>query len=428
VSGGSLRKNTMWAAFGQVSSVGLQTVYFILISRMLGSYEYGLFVGVYSLVAVLSPYSTLGFGMIMLRDVSRDPAHHPRTWGMALSVLAGGSLVVMLIAAVSSLFLFHRNMVLIVLCIAFSDAFCARAIELAGQAFQARHLMNWTARMSVLMGLTRTGAAIGLAGYAWHAHTRVTVQQWTFAYAAFSIVGAVTALLIVHFRLVKPAWSKMTRRDLSEGLSFSVSSSSYSIYNDIDKTMLTSYGFIQAAGTYAAAYRMIEIATAPIRAVYSAAIPRFFQYGAGNDSGKIIWFSRYLLKWTGLYAVIACVGLIWAAPWFPLIVGKSFAGSVPAIRLLALLPLIRCFHYSAGNAISGYASQWYRTSAQLFAALLNLVLNLILIPRWSWQGAAVASLITDGSLGAINWTTILILRARSRRGLAPVPETAAASV
>jgi O-antigen/teichoic acid export membrane protein len=423
----SLRQNTFWAACGQISIITLQTIYFILVSRMLGSYEYGLFVGIYSLVAVLSPYSALGFGMIMLRDASRDPGRLARAWGMSLTMLAGGTVAVMAIAAVSSHFLFHGNLVLIVLCIAFSDAFCTRAIELAGQAFQARHLLAWTARMNALMGLTRTLAAAFLALYCWHTHVRASVELWTFAYTAFSIVGVTVALLIVHIRLVKPEWGRMTRRDLSEGLSFSLSSSSYSIYNDIDKTMLASYGFIQAAGTYAAAYRIIEIATAPIRAVYAAALPRIFQYGA-EGRGKVVWFSRYLLKWTGLYGAVACAGLIWAAPWFPLVVGKSFAGSVSAIRILALLPLLRCFHYSAGNAISGCASQWYRTSAQLFAALLNLVLNLLLIPRWSWQGAAVASLITDGSLGAINWATLLYLRARSRREVAPIAEPATASV
>ena len=100
----SLRTNTFWAACGQVSSIVLQTIYFILISRMLGSYEYGLFIGVYSLVAVLSPYSTLGFGMIMLRDSSRDPSRLGRTWGMSLTVLVGGTIAVMTIAAVSSRF------------------------------------------------------------------------------------------------------------------------------------------------------------------------------------------------------------------------------------------------------------------------------------------------------------------------------------
>jgi O-antigen/teichoic acid export membrane protein len=100
---------------------------------------------------------------------------------------------------------------------------------------------------------------------------------------------------------------------------------------------------------------------------------------------------------------------VWGAAWFPLVIGKSYAASVPAIRMLALIPLLRCFHYAAGNAISGCASQWYRTGAQLFAALLNLGLNLMLIPHWSWKGAAIASLITDGSLGVMNWATFLYL-------------------
>jgi len=423
----SLKKNTFWTACGQISSIGLQAVYFILISRLLGSYEYGLFVGIYSFVSILSPYSTLGFGMIMLRDASRDPTRLSTTWGMSLSVLGVGSLAVIAIASAASRLVFHRNLILIVICIAFSDAFCTRAIELAGQAFQSCNLMAWTAKMNALMGLTRTSAAIALLLYSWRTHTHATVQEWTFTYTACSALGVAAALLIVHIRLVKPTWGRITRRHLSDGVGFSLSSSSYSIYNDIDKTMLASYGFIQAAGTYAAAYRIIEIATAPIRAVYSAAMPRIFQYGQ-EGSGKVLWFARYLLKWTGLYAIIACIGLIWAAPWFPLLVGKSFAGSVSAIRLLALIPLFRCFHYSAGNAISGCASQWYRTSAQVFAALLNLGLNLVLIPRFSWQGAAVASLITDGSLGAINWVTLLYLNGHRHKGPSPLTQVVPASV
>jgi O-antigen/teichoic acid export membrane protein len=185
----SLKKNTVWTGIGQVSGIALQTIYFLLISRLLGSYEYGLFIGIYSFVAVLGPYSTLGFGMIMLRDASRDPNRLAAAWGMSLSVLFAGTLVVTAIAAACSHLIFHRNVMLIVICVAFSDAFCTRAIELAGQAFQARNQLAWTARMNVLMGLIRTLAAGALGLYCWHWHTRANVRLWTFAYTAFSIIG-----------------------------------------------------------------------------------------------------------------------------------------------------------------------------------------------------------------------------------------------
>jgi O-antigen/teichoic acid export membrane protein len=48
----------------------------------------------------------------------------------------------------------------------------------------------------------------------------------------------------------------------------------------------------------------------------------------------------------------------------------------------------------------------------LGAAGLNLLLNFLLIPRWSWQGAAIASLLTDGSL-AIS-TRIMLWRIQRR--------------
>jgi O-antigen/teichoic acid export membrane protein len=412
----SLRRSTAWTTIGQLSTVGLQALYFVMIGRTLGSYDYGLFVGVYSLVSVLSPYSALGFGMVMLRDVSREPEKLAESWAKSLLVLGVGSVFVTLLTVVASFFLFHRSLLLVVLCLAVSETFCGRAIELAGQAFQALHQLAWTARFNALMGVSRTLAALCLVLYCAHSGVHASVQQWALIYTGFSLLSVVVALAIVHMRLVKPRWCSISRRDCSEGLSFALSSSSFSIYNDIDKTMLASYGFIEAAGTYAAAYRIIEVATAPIRALYAAAMPRIFEHGA-EGSAKVMGFVCRLLKWTVLYAVVAFALMVWGAPWFPLLIGKSYAASVPAIRMLALIPLLRCFHYAAGNAISGCASQWYRTWAQLFAAVLNLVLNLLLLPHWSWKGAAVASLITDGSLGLINWSTFLYLH-YGRRGAA----------
>jgi O-antigen/teichoic acid export membrane protein len=404
----SLRRNTLWTTLGQLSTVGLQAIYFVLICRTLGSYDYGLFVGVYSFVAVLSPYSALGFGMIMLRDGSRDPTRLPVAWGKSLRMLALGSAVIITVSVALSRAIFHRNLLLVVLCIAFSEAFCVRTIELAGQAFQAVHRLAWTARLNTLMGGSRTIAALVLALYCKRSGALAGLLQWTLLYTLFSFLSAVIALAIVHRLLTKPAWRSVSRKDCGEGLSFALSNSSYSIYNDIDKTMLASYGFIEAAGTYAAAYRIIEVATAPIRAVYTAAMPTIFTYGK-NGGEKVLPFVRYLLQRTGLYALLAFAVMIWTAPMFPHLVGHSYAASVPAIRLLALIPLLRSFHYSAGNALTGCTSQWYRTSAQLLAAGLNLGLNLLLIPHWSWKGAAIASLITDGSLGAMNWVTLLYL-------------------
>jgi O-antigen/teichoic acid export membrane protein len=62
---------------------------------------------------------------------------------------------------------------------------------------------------------------------------------------------------------------------------------------------------------------------------------------------------------------------------------------------------------------------------QLIATALNFGMNLYLIPRHSWLGAAIASLITDGSLAILTWTVFLWLRNRER---VTAPSIAAQSV
>jgi O-antigen/teichoic acid export membrane protein len=106
-----------------------------------------------------------------------------------------------------------------------------------------------------------------------------------------------------------------------------------------------------------------------------------------------------------------CAGLL------PHILGRSFAESVSALRWLCLLPLIRSLHYAAGMIITSSVSQWYRTAQQVAVAVLNLSLNLILIPRYSWQGAAAASLLSDGALAAMNWIAVVYLMRRQEREL-----------
>jgi O-antigen/teichoic acid export membrane protein len=87
---------------------------------------------------------------------------------------------------------------------------------------------------------------------------------------------------------------------------------------------------------------------------------------------------------------------------------------VSALRWLCLIPVFRSFHLSAGDAIAGVGQQKFRLACQLFAAGFNIGLNALLIPRYSWMGAALASLLTDGSLAALTWTVLFWLRRRER--------------
>jgi O-antigen/teichoic acid export membrane protein len=81
---------------------------------------------------------------------------------------------------------------------------------------------------------------------------------------------------------------------------------------------------------------------------------------------------------------------------------------------LCLIPVFRSVQTLTGAALTGAGFQTYRTVAQVVAAAFNFALNLYWIPRYGWQGAAWSSLITDASIGAMNWTIMRILIKKER--------------
>ncbi len=407
----SLRRGSLWMISGQSIALAAQAVYFVLIGRALGSREYGAFIGVVALVAALAQFSSLGMEMILVRNLSRDRSSFARTWGHALLISLSGFFLLLAVSLLIAHFALRPDLRALVPYLAVSDALLGKMTQLAARAFQGAGRLAWTARLTALTACARLVAAAALFAFA-HAHRiHATALVWARIYWLSTLAVALFALALVTFRLGRPRFAHIARADLSEGLSFSLSSSSISVYNDIDKTFLVSYGQTASAGIYSAAYRAVDAASAPIYAVYAAAAPRFFREGLrGVRPARA--FARTTLARTLPWS-IAAAALLWiAAPLLPALFGPSFRGSVAALRWLCLLPILRALHYAWGTAITASASQWNRTASQFGAAALNLFLNFLLIPRWSWRGAALASLLTDASLAAASFFVLSILAHR----------------
>ena len=84
---------------------------------------------------------------------------------------------------------------------------------------------------------------------------------------------------------------------------------------------------------------------------------------------------------------------------------------MPALRWLALIPFLRCIHMFLGILLSGAGLQRRRTGVQVVVALISIGLNIVILPRYSWRGAAWTSLGCDGLLVVAFWFTALIVAA-----------------
>jgi len=410
----NLRASSLWMIVGQGVAMAFQAIYFVLIGRTLGSSEYGAFVGIVSLVAVLSNFSSLGMEMILVRNISRDRTSFATTWGDSLAVTGLGFLVLLIVAIIFGHFVLRPELRVLVVYIAFSDGLLGKITQLAARAFQGAGQLAYTAKLTVLTNFGRAAMAAVLFAFVHVRGIRADAHVWAKIYWLSTFAVGIVGFVLVTMHLGWPRFRRLSKSDLFEGVSFSLSSSSISVYNDIDKTFLVSFGMTYAAGIYTAAYRVIDVVSVPIYSIYAAATPQMFREGSGGVEQARVWTRKLLRKTVPYGVVIACILFI-AAGWFPYLFGPSFRGSVLALRWLCLLPLIRVFHYAWGTTITASASQWNRTATQIGAALLNVALNAFLIPRWSWQGAAVASLLSDGALAVSNRLVLWHLARKERR-------------
>ncbi len=208
------------------------------------------------------------------------------------------------------------------------------------------------------------------------------------------------------------------RRQGFEGFTFSTGLSAQTIYNDIDKTMLARLGTLEATGIYAAAYRMIDVAFIPVRALLNAAYPGFFRSGKEGIRGTLR-YSRSLLIRIVPYSLFAFAALMIGASIVPRILGVQYAHVTEALRWLSLLPILKTLHYFAADALTGAGYQGIRTAVQIGIAVFNVLLNFWIIPAYGWRGAAWSSLASDGLLAALLWLIAIRLSIKARDGYLP---------
>jgi O-antigen/teichoic acid export membrane protein len=353
----------------------------------------------------------MGSGLLFLRYVSPDHSRFREYWGnILLSIGLVGTLAVIALHLAGRWMLGQAGPSILVV-LAIGDCLCGQLTSSAAQVFQTFEKMRTTASLNFLTNSVRLVLVVCMALVV----HRASAFRWAVASMIVSMIASFVAITKVTSNFGRPKFSiKLFLARLGEGFIFAVSGSTTTVYNDVDKVMLGHYGMNVANGIYSMAYRVVNICTIPVGSIHGAALPRFFRDGV-NGINATAPFARKILKRTLILGGLAAVGMFVFAPVLPKIAGRDFSASVSALRWLCIIPLLRCFHLSAGDAVAGAGFQRFRLASQTVAAVGNFALNLYLIPRYSWQGAAWASLLTDGSLGLMNWALLAALMRRERR-------------
>lgn len=383
--------NTAWLVGDRVVRMGISLIVGVWVARYLGPGDFGLFSYAIAFSTLFAAFATLGLEAIVIRDLVSQPEADGEILGSAFVMRMLGAVVAFGLA-VSTIMLVRpgdaltQAMVAIVAAGAFFQAF-----DVIESRFQAKVVSKYTVLAKGVSFLVLSLVKIGLI----LAHA--PVMAFAIASSAEIALGAVSLVIaykagLESLRRWRPTMARMTAlfRDVWP---YTLSNLVILLYMRVDQIMLGQMSGDQVVGVYSAAVRLAESWYFIPTAIVSSVFPSIVNSLATSET-------LFLGRLQRLYNLVALIGyavaipVTFLAPWIiGIIYGPDFQAAGPILVVLIWAGVFT----SLGVARSSYmtAMNWTRLHflTVLIGCLINIGLNLVLIPVYAGVGAAVASLV-----------------------------------
>ena len=245
----------------------------------------------------------------------------------------------------------------------------------------------------ILLGLVLYGAATGQG-----------VTYFLYAYAAsygFSCVYFAVVLAARRVARIRPSFDPIFIVNwLVKGLPFAATFAITTIYFKIDVPILALLRGHEETGFYVAAYKPFEALLFIPVSMLSVVFPVLAVSQRGPGGGLSGAVSRFYKALLALGCPIA-VGMFMLAG--PLRILYSYPESERALQILALgIPFLFVCNAFIG-ALNAIDRQLTFTWAALVSMVVNVALNLALIPPFGYLGASWATVLTEVAIVAMGW-------------------------
>ena len=385
-------KNTLVLTISQVIALASGFVYFVYMARYLGIENFGLLTFALAITSILGIIADFGLGQLIIREVARNRGLADKYLKNATGVkIALGFLFILVIFLVLKLLNYQNNEAIVVFFIALS-VLINSFNQIHYSIFSAYEKMEYKAFGEIIY------SCILLGGVFFIVHESYNITYFALLYAISSLIVLIYTIIIMNWKFIRTGINfekQFIKVILKQAMPFGLSAIFVSIFYQIDSIMLSVLDGNQSVGIYNAAYRLIFAILTIRTIVHSSIFPllsRSFTHKS-NDQFKII--CSYLFKYLLIIIIPIALGTtILADNIIYLIYGMDYIDSAIVLQILIWSNVIIFFNlYPRLFEVAN--KQVVLTKITLIGALLNIVLNYIMIPHWSYIGASVATVCTE---------------------------------
>jgi O-antigen/teichoic acid export membrane protein len=404
----------------RVVSAGMAYASQILLARWMGSSDYGIYVYVWTWVLLLG--SMMDFGISASAQKIIPEYRASGDLALLRGFLSGSRWMTGVVSAVVSLLLAglirllspHLEpasvMPLYLGCLtlpAFVVANTQDGIARSHDWMRLGLMPQFIVRQTLIVGFTAGAFALGF-------HLGATVAMLASAAAVWTAM--IGQMIVLNRRLgahIAPGPSTYDYRGwLAVSLPILLVESFYLLLSYTDVLVLQQFVSSEEVGVYFAVVKTLALVSFIHYAMSATTAHRFTEYHAAGDSDRLAAYVTHAINWTFWPSLAATLVLLAAGKPLLWLFGPQFTAGYDIMFIAAIGLVVRAAIGPVERLLNMLGHQHICAVAYASAFVMNLVLCLLLVPKFGGHGAAAAT-----SLSLTFETVLLFWIVRQRLGL-----------
>jgi O-antigen/teichoic acid export membrane protein len=384
-------KNTSWLFTEKILRLLISFIVTVLVVRYLGPEQFGLLSYAISFYGLFSAISILGLESISIRELVKNPGKRDNILGSVFLLRLVGGIVTLILISLT-LFISGESTDISILILIVSTSAIFQSFSVIDYYFRAEVKAKYSVYVMTASVLFTSSLKILLI------ILEAPLIYFAIVFAIEFFAAAAGFLLIYKYNKLK-IFNWKFRKELAINLlkdswPLILSGLVIAIYSKIDQVMIKNMLDSKQLGYYAAAVRLSEawyfIPIALTNSLFPAIV------NAKNVSNKF-----YFNLMQKLYDILAWMAIAIAVPVS--IFSKDIINIIFGAEFQSAAPVLTIYIWAGVAVFLGVASSQYLitenfTKLSFFRTLIgmvfNVILNLVLIPKYGIIGAAYATLIS----------------------------------
>jgi len=380
--------NTSWLMGHRVLSMVVALFVGVYVARYLGPERFGLLSYAGSFVGLFTALATLGLDGIMVRELVKTPERRDELLGTAFWLKAGGA-ILMWIGIAAAVPFTHNDTQTNILIVIIAFAIIFQAFNVIDFNYQAEVKSKYVVYAQLVQLVVSSTIKLILI---WISAPLVYFACVFLLDAVVHSVGLTAMYLKNTGKVWHWKWRWETAKELlRDSYPMILAVMVYSIYMRIDQVMIKEMLGAEQVGHYAVAARLSEAWSFVPMAITSSVLPAIIN--AKKQSEKL-YYQRLqklfdLMVWL---AVAIAVPTTFLASWIiRVLYGVAFSPAAEVLRIYVWAGVFAFLGFASGRWIIAENLQYISAIRHSVGAMVNIALNIVLIPMYGINGAAIAT-------------------------------------